>query len=70
MNSRRATNLVKVENDNVLSDTHNILNRWKHFFSQLLNVNGINDERQTEIHTAEPLVPEPSFCRLRLLLES
>ena len=24
------------------------------------NVHGVNDVRQTEIHTAEPLVPEPS----------
>ena len=28
--------------------------------SHLLNVHGVNDVRQTEIHTAEPLVPEPS----------
>jgi hypothetical protein len=25
-----------------------------------LNVHGVNDVRQTEIHTAEELVPEPS----------
>jgi hypothetical protein len=25
-----------------------------------LNVNGVNGIRQTEIHTAKPLVPEPS----------
>ena len=25
-----------------------------------MNVNGVNDIRQTEIHTAKPLVPEPS----------
>jgi hypothetical protein len=30
-----------------------------HFF-QLLNVHGVNDVRQTELHTAEPLAPEPS----------
>ena len=30
------------------------------FFSQLLNVHGVNDVRQTEIPTAEPLVPQPS----------
>jgi hypothetical protein len=30
----------------------------------------INDVRQTEIHTAKPLIPEPSLLRLRLLLES
>jgi hypothetical protein len=29
-------------------------------FSQILNVRGVNDVRQTEIHTADPIVPEPS----------
>jgi hypothetical protein len=38
------------------ADSHNILNRWKNY-SQLLNV---SDVRQIEIHTAEPLVPDPS----------
>jgi hypothetical protein len=42
-----------------LQDSH-ILNRWKNYFSQLLNVNRVSDVRQVEIHTAEPLVPEPS----------
>jgi len=35
-------------------------------FSQLLNVRGVNDIRQTEIHTAEPLVPEPSVSEVEL----
>jgi len=39
---------------------HNFLARWRKHFSQLLNVHGVNDVRQTEIYTAEPLVPEPS----------
>ena len=38
------------------------LARWRNHFSQILKVlvHGINDVRQTEIYTAEPLVPEPS----------
>jgi hypothetical protein len=41
----------------MLAESHNILNRY-----QLLNVHGINDVRHnTEKHTAEPLVPTPSF---------
>jgi hypothetical protein len=44
----------------MLADTHNILNRWRNYFSQLLNVHSVNDVRQVEIHTAEPLVPGPS----------
>ena len=39
--------------------SHSILARRRNYFSELLNVNGLNDVRQTEIHTAKPLVPEP-----------
>ena len=38
-------------------------------FSQLLNVHEDNDARQAEIHTVEPLVPEPSALSLSWLLE-
>jgi len=41
----------------LLVDIHNILNRWKNYFYQLLKVHDINDVRQTEMHTPEPLVP-------------
>ena len=44
----------------MVTDYNSILARWGNDFSQLLNVHGINDVRQTEIHTVEPLVPEPS----------
>jgi hypothetical protein len=56
---------VKDENGDLLAESHNILNRWKNYFSQLSNVrvhrvHRINDVRQIEIHEAEPLVPDPS----------
>jgi len=39
-------------------------------FSQLFNVQGgIIDVRQTEIHTAEPLVPEPSVFEVQKDIE-
>jgi hypothetical protein len=60
MTSRGVTNLeviVKVENGCLLANSHNILNRWKNFFSQLLNVHRVSDVRQIEIHTAEPIEP-------------
>ena len=38
-------------------------------FSQLLNVHGFNDVRQTEIHTAEPLVLEPSAFEIEKAIE-
>jgi hypothetical protein len=34
-----------------------------------LNVHGVNDVRQTEIHTAEPLVPEPSASESEMAIE-
>jgi hypothetical protein len=36
------------------------LKRWKNYFCELLKVQGVGSVRQTEIHTAEPFVPEPS----------
>jgi hypothetical protein len=32
---------------------------WKNY-SQLLNVHRVSDARQIEIHTAEPLIPDPN----------
>ncbi|PNF19361.1 hypothetical protein B7P43_G06727 [Cryptotermes secundus] len=55
-----SSNLVKDGNGVLLADSHNILNRWRNNFSQLLNVHRVSAVRQTEIHTAEPLVPDPS----------
>jgi len=34
-----------------------------------LNIHEVNDVRQTEIHTAEPLVPEPSTFEVELTIE-
>jgi hypothetical protein len=45
---------VKDENDDMLEDSHNILNRWKNYFSQLLNAHRISDVRQIEIHIPDP----------------
>ena len=53
-------NIVKDEKDDLVADCHSTLARWRKYFSQLLNVHGDNDVRQAEIHTAEPLVSEPS----------
>jgi hypothetical protein len=53
-------NLVKDENGDLLADSHNNLNRWKSYFSQLVNAYNVSDVRQIEVHTAEPLVPGPN----------
>ena len=39
------------------------------YFSQLLNVHGPKDVRQEDIHTAEPLVPQPSAFEVELAIE-
>jgi len=36
--------------------------------SQLFNLHGVKDVRQAEIHTAEPLVPEPSAAEVELAI--
>jgi hypothetical protein len=50
------SNLVIEENGDLLADSHNILNKWKNYFSLLLNVHRVSDVRQIKIHTAEPLI--------------
>ena len=42
--------------------------RWRNYFSQLLNVHEDNNIRQAEIHTVEPLVPEPSAFEVELAI--
>jgi hypothetical protein len=58
------TNLVKDENGDLLAHSHNIVSRWKNYFSQLFNVHRMSDVRQTEIHLAEPLLPELSTSEI------
>jgi hypothetical protein len=49
-------NLVKDENGDMLADSHNILNKWKNYFSQLLTAHRVSDVRRIEIRTAVQLV--------------
>jgi hypothetical protein len=59
---------VKDENGDLLADSHIILNRWKNYFSQLLNVHRASDCRQIEIHTAGSLVPDPSPLEVEIAI--
>jgi hypothetical protein len=34
-----------------------------------LNVHGVNDVRQIEMHTAEPLVPEPISSEVEIVIK-
>jgi hypothetical protein len=40
----------------------------KHNLSQLLNVHGVRDVRQIEIHTVEPLVPRISLFEVEVAI--
>jgi hypothetical protein len=56
------------ENGNLLADPQNVLNRWKNFFYQMLYVHGVHEVRQMDIHTAEPLLPEPSLVEVEIAI--
>jgi hypothetical protein len=40
------SSLVKEENGDLPADSNNSVNRWKSYFSQLLNVHDVSDVRQ------------------------
>jgi len=63
------TNKVKDEKGDLVADSHSGLAEWRNHFSQLLHVHGVSNVRQTEIHTAEPIVPELSACEVELAIE-
>jgi hypothetical protein len=61
-------NDIKDENGNLLTDPQSVLNWWKNFFNQVLNVHGVHDIRQIDIHMAEPSVPEPSLIEVKIAI--
>jgi hypothetical protein len=63
------TDLVKDENGVLLDNSHNILNRWKNYFCQLLNVHGVTDIRQIKMYRAEPSVPETNCFQVDIAIE-
>jgi hypothetical protein len=57
---------VKDENVDLLADSHNILNMWKNYFFELLNVHNVSDVRQIEVHnTNSLLIPGPHHNSIR-----
>jgi hypothetical protein len=61
-------NIMEDENGNLIADPQSVLNRWKNFFNQVLNVHGVLKVRQMDIHTAEPLVSEPSLVEVEIAI--
>jgi hypothetical protein len=62
------TNMVKDEKGDRVAECHSIFVRWRNYFSQVLNTHGVNDIRQTKIHTAEPLETESSAFESELVI--
>ena len=59
------TDKVKVVNCGLVTYSECNLARWKKYFCVVFNVHGVNEVRQTEIHTAEPIFPEFSDFYLK-----
>ena len=60
---------MKDDKGDLVTDSHSILARWRNYFAQILNVHGVNDVMQTEIHTEKPLLFEPSASEVELAME-
>jgi hypothetical protein len=64
------TNMVMDENDEWFVDSYSILASRRNYFSQLLNVLGLIDVRQTDVHTAELLVPDTSAFGFEMAIQN
>jgi len=62
-------NILKDEKGDLVADSYSIWARWRNHFYQLLNIQRDNDVRQTEIHTAEQPMPDPSAVEVELAIE-
>jgi len=61
-------NIGKDEKGDLVADPHSIVAKWRNYFSQLINMHGVKDVGQAEIHIAEYLSQVP--LRLSWLLTS
>jgi hypothetical protein len=59
---------VKDGNGDLLAYSNNNLNKWKNYFSQLLNVHNVSEARQIEVHMADPVVPGPSHLEVEITI--
>jgi len=68
------TNVAKGEKGDLITDSHRLSQYFslveEPFLSDVdCTVHGVNDVRQTEIHTTEPLVSEPSAIEVEVANE-
>jgi hypothetical protein len=59
---------VKNEINDLLTDSHDFLNRLKNYYSQLLNAHNIIDVRLIEVHRTKILVPGPSRLEVQIAI--
>ena len=57
------------DKDDLVADSRSVLSKYRNYFSQILNVLGVNEVRQTEMHTTEPLVTVPSASEVEVAIE-
>ena len=53
----------------MVTDTHRIFAMYRKQFSQLSNLHGVKEVKQTEIHIEEPPVPDPSIFEVEMANE-
>ena len=63
------TNVVKDEKGDLITDSYSIVAGWRNYFYQLLNGHVVKGVRQREIHSAVPLMSEPSGCETQMAIE-
>jgi hypothetical protein len=63
------SNIVKNGKGNLVTDFHINSFRWRNHFSELFDIHGLNYVKQTYIHTAEQLVPNPSASEDEMVTE-
>jgi hypothetical protein len=61
--------MEKNKNDDPFADSDNFLKWWKNYFCQIWNVHWINNDKQTKIHTYEPLVHTPNIFDVEIVTE-
>ena len=60
---------MKEENGDLVTDSYRSLARYRKHFFQLLNAHWANEFWQTEMHTAEPIVPVPNASEVEMAAE-
>jgi hypothetical protein len=63
------TDIVRDEKGGLFTDAYIILDMRRNLFTQFFYIHVFNCVRQTEIHTAEPLVPELIVSEFKMAIE-